>query len=140
MGKRATAYDHNEIGLFFYSREAYDLAIAEFRLALRITLAPSASLYVNLGAAYLGKKMYAEAANALRLGLRLDPRNARGHWFLGQALLGAGELTAALAEYERVGHSEPDATLARSAEEAIERLRRQVAEKANTRGHSNPGP
>lgn len=134
MGKLATAYDHNEMGLFFYSREAYDLAIGEFQRALPMALVPSAAMYLNLGAAYVGKKMYAEAATALRRGLRLDPGHQRAHWFLAQALLGAGDAAGALGEFERVRESEADPALARSAEGAIERLQRERAGKVGTHG------
>lgn len=122
MGKRRRAWDYNEMGVFFYSREACDLAISELKRALRASLVPQPAIYINLGAAYLGKKMYADAAASLREGLRLDPRHQKGHWFLAQALLGLGEASAALAELERVRELDAGNPLGEAAQQEIEHL------------------
>jgi Tfp pilus assembly protein PilF len=51
----------NEMGGFFYSRGAYDLAISEFKRALKLLVFPVPQGHMNLGAAFLEKKMCAEA-------------------------------------------------------------------------------
>jgi hypothetical protein len=50
MDKRRSLWSDNEMGLFFYSREVYDLAIGEFKRASTMALFPIAALHVNLGA------------------------------------------------------------------------------------------
>jgi tetratricopeptide (TPR) repeat protein len=119
MRKRRTLWDYNEMGLYFYSREAYDLAIGEFRHALKAAFYPTAALYINLAAAYIGKKMYAEARAHLSKGLALEPRNQKGHWFLAQMLKATGASSEALAEFERTWTINPDSAEGRQAREEI---------------------
>jgi len=119
MRKRRTLWDYNNMGLYFYSREAYDLAIGEFKRALKAAFYPTAALHVNLGAAYLGKKMYADARAHLVKGLALDPRNQKAHWFLAQTLKATGASSEALTEFERTWTINPDSEEGRQAREAI---------------------
>lgn len=92
MGRRPTARDHNALGVFFYSRQAYDLAKAELTRAMRIARRPSPMLHVNLGAAYLGKKMHAEAHACFQRALALDPGYQKARWFLARTLKEVGAL------------------------------------------------
>jgi tetratricopeptide (TPR) repeat protein len=128
MRKRRSLWSYNEMGLFFYSREAYDLAIGEFKRALAMALFPIASLHINLGAAYLGKKMYAEARDCLLRGLVLEPGNQKGHWLLAQTLKATGQKSDALAEFERTWAIDPGTPTAENAREEIQALRSASAE------------
>jgi tetratricopeptide (TPR) repeat protein len=123
MGNRRTFWDYNEMGLFFYSREAYDLAISEFKLAVRAAIFPMATLHINLGAAYLGKKLYREARGSLEQGLALEPDNQKGHWLLAKTLQATGAPTEALAEFERAYDLDPNSAVGQSAHEDIVALR-----------------
>lgn len=123
MGKRRTFWDYNEMGLYFYSREAYDLAISELKLAVRAAFFPMATLHINLGAAYLGKKMHREARGSLEQGLALDPDNQKGHWFLAKTLKAIGALAEALAEFELAYSLDPSSPEGQSAHEEIVALR-----------------
>jgi tetratricopeptide (TPR) repeat protein len=123
MRRRWPVWEHNEMGTFFYSREAYDLAIAEFKRALKAAPIPIPALHVNLGAAYLGKKMYAEACASFRRALALDPNNPKAHWFLARALKEAGTLSEALVAFERAYTLNPESPEGRSAGEEVRQLR-----------------
>jgi tetratricopeptide (TPR) repeat protein len=123
MPKRRTVWDYNEMGVFFYSREAYDLAISEFRRALKSARYPIAVLHVNLGGAYLGRKMYAEAEAALRCGLAIDPRSQNGHALLARLLLETRKEQEALEEFERARALDPDSPQGRSVAEEIRHLK-----------------
>jgi len=122
MPRRRTLWDYNEMGVFFYSREAYDLAIAEFKRALKAALFPVAALHVNLGAAYLGKKMYGEARACFGRGLTLEPSNQKAHLLLARTLAGMGLLSDALVELERTRTLNPESPEGREAAEEIRAL------------------
>jgi tetratricopeptide (TPR) repeat protein len=107
------------MGLFFYSREAYDLAISEFKRALQASLFPVAALHVNLGAAYLGKKMYGEARACFIRGLAIEPNNQKAHWLLGRTLGGMGLVSDALVELERTRALKPESPEGKQAAEEI---------------------
>jgi tetratricopeptide (TPR) repeat protein len=119
------------MGLFFYSREAYDLAIAEFKRALQVALFPMAALHVNLGAAYLGKKMYVEARASLLTALRLEPGNQKAHWFLARTFQGTGALQEAVAELERTRAINPESPEGRQAQEELRALSGSIARSAH---------
>lgn len=132
MPTRRTLWDYNEMGVFFYSREAYDLAIAEFKRALKAALFPVATLHVNLGAAYLGKKMYVEARACFARGLTLEPSNQKAHLLLARTLAGMGLLSDALVELERTRTLLPESQEGREAAEEIRAL-------SSSRGRSSVG-
>ncbi len=123
MGKRRTFWDYNEMGLYFYGRQAYDFAISEFKHAALAAIFPMAALHVNLGAAYLGKKMHREARAALEQGLALDPKSQKGHWFLAKTLKATGALAEALAEFELAYSLDPSSPEGQLAHEEIAALR-----------------
>lgn len=130
MPKRRTLWDLNEMGLFFYGREAYDLAIAEFRRALKAALFPTAALHVNLGAAYLGKKMYAEARASFMTALSIEPDNQKAHWLLARTLRGLGRLPEAAGEFERAQAINPDSVEGRQARDELRALSGSLARSA----------
>jgi tetratricopeptide (TPR) repeat protein len=120
--ERKTVWDYNEMGVFFYSRGAYDLAISEFRQALAASLIPHAAIHVNLGAALLGRGLHAEAETSLRRGLALDPHSVRGHMTLGRLLSRLGRLPEALEAFERARALAGDSRDAVRAAEEIRHL------------------
>ena len=103
--KRPTVYDLNVLGVSFYQSRAYDLAIVQFKEALR--LAPELpSLHFNLGGAYYGKGRLSDAEREFRATLDVAPDHVGAHWFRGICLARLGRLTDALQEFEWVvGHS-----------------------------------
>ena len=119
---RRTFWDHNERALSFYRRGRYDLAIDELRRAVRATAFPLATLYVNLGAAYLRSGMYRQARTSLEDGLQVDPDDQTGHVLLAEALLAMGETGAARTEFEQARQLNPDSLEGRAAEEELRHL------------------
>jgi Tfp pilus assembly protein PilF len=107
MGRRPTASEHNALGVFFYSRQAYDLAIKELRRAMQLASRPSPMLHVNLGAAYLGKGLHAEARGCFERALALDPGHQKARWFLARTLQATGAVEAAQTEFERAARLDP---------------------------------
>lgn len=119
MPRRRTLWDYNEMGVFFYGREAYDLAISEFKRALQASFFPVAALHVNLGAAYLGKKMYAEAHDCFHRGLAIEPNNQKAHLLLARTLEGMGLVSEALVELERTCALKPESPEGKQAADEI---------------------
>lgn len=123
MPKRRTVWNYNEMGVFFYSRGAYDLAISEFKHALKASLFPVPQVHMNLGAAYLGKKLYTEAEAALRESVRLDPKSQMARMLLARTLLARGDRAQALQEFERAHAVGPATEQGQVAADEIRRLR-----------------
>lgn len=69
----------------------------------------------HAGKAYLAAKRYPEATRTLQAALRLDPLTAEGHTDLGYALTGLGDLTGAMASFERALSLDPTQTAATQA-------------------------
>ena len=108
-------------GLLYYNlgialataREDYDGAIAAFQEGLR--LAPDdPELWYNLGAAYLSKRDFARARDALQAALERDPDHHDARNNLGHALLGLGDRAGARAAWERILRTEPNNLSART--------------------------
>ncbi len=125
-------WEHNEKGVYFYRRQAYDLAIAELERAVSAAVFPLAVLYINLGAAYLGNRMYPEALASLEKGLGLDPDNQRGHWFLARTLKATGAVAEAVVEFEQAWVLDPDSPEGRAAEEDVLSLHVSAASSARS--------
>lgn len=132
MRKPRSFWQHNEKGVYFYRRQAYDLAIAELERAVSAAVFPLAVLYINLGAAYLGNRMYPEALASLEKGLGLDPDNQRGHWFLARTLKATGAVAEAVAEFEQAWVLDPDSPEGRAAEEDVLWLHASAASSARS--------
>ncbi|MEA5497478.1 tetratricopeptide repeat protein [Limnoraphis robusta Tam1] len=66
---------HNALGYAYFAKEQYDIAIRQYKEALK--LAPDyVTAYNNLGYAYERKKLTAQALEAYEQALQGDPRNA----------------------------------------------------------------
>jgi tetratricopeptide (TPR) repeat protein len=91
---------HVEAGLKARSAGDADGAIREFRRV--VELAPELpAAYVNLGAAYLDKKDYADAIPPLRKALELSANLPGAHGMLGSALLAQGYAAEAVPHLEK---------------------------------------
>jgi tetratricopeptide (TPR) repeat protein len=119
MRKPSSFWEHNEKGPSLFNREADDQAIAEFERAVDAAPLPLAALDINLGAAYLADRRYAEARAWLEKALALDPDNPKGHCLLGQVLKAAGAALEARAEFEQTCALDPDSPEGREAEGEI---------------------
>ena len=116
------------MGVFFYSRRLYDLAIDEFARALRY-LPESATVHYNMGGALFGKGRLAEAEAEFRAALALDPGHLEAGYFLGLTMRERGRPAEALQEMERVWRAcpqDPFHRLRREAREQIAILRDQL--------------
>ena len=91
---------HAKAGMEARERGRLDEAIAEFR---QVTLLEPnmAAAFVNLGAAYMEKRDYADAIAPLRRALELNDGLVGAHQMLGTALLAQGYAAAAIPHLER---------------------------------------
>jgi len=140
--RRPTAKEYNDLAVFFYGREAYDLAIAQLRRALKLVGRPTPVLLVNLGAAYLGKRLYAEARAAFEQALALDPDYQKAQLLLARTLKASGSVEAALAAFERAWRLNPNSPEGHAAEEELRALRAATADPIVPPGDAGgaPGP
>ncbi len=99
------AVQHAKAGLAARQAGHLDEAIAEFRKVTE--LAPQfPAAFVNLGAAYLEKRNYADAIPALRRALELNDQLAGAHQMLGYALLAQGYAADAITQFEKAGDTD----------------------------------
>ena len=122
MGRRrSTASEHNIMGVYFHSREAYDLALIELEKARR--LAPqSPVIHYNLGAAYFGKKDLDRCLAALKVALDLDPQHLKAHLLFSFVLEAQGLYEDSHRELTWVIERDPLSTSGRQAKEALVNL------------------
>lgn len=117
--KRATAYDHLQLGLIFYRSKSYDLAIEQFQLARK--QAPHAvNVWNNLAVAYMDNGELDKAMSALQHALKLNPRYASAHFHLGQLHDKLGNIDLARECYKKVIEFDKHGELARRAKDRIE--------------------
>jgi TolB-like protein/Tfp pilus assembly protein PilF len=91
----------------------FEEAIAEGKRA--IGLDPLSSVMnVDLGETLYYARRYEEAARQMRKGLDLDPTSSYAHYNLGMALQAKGDLSAAIAEYEKAKQQPGDNPLVSS--------------------------
>ncbi|HEY6331342.1 MAG TPA: tetratricopeptide repeat protein [Blastocatellia bacterium] len=103
---QGTAAEHCRLGMFLYGKGSYDLAIEQFQLALR--RAPhAANVWSNLGAAYIDKKDFTKARQALEHALALKPDYGAALFHLGQLYDEIGEAQKAEECFRRVMTIEP---------------------------------
>lgn len=117
--KRWTFWDYNDLGIRFFNRRAYDLAVGAFTRAVHTAGFPLSALDINLGAAYFGRGKYEEARAWLEKGLAIDPEIQEGHWFLARVLKQKGLVPEALVEFKRVYALDSESPEGRRAEQEI---------------------
>jgi Flp pilus assembly protein TadD len=117
--KRATAYDHLQLGVIFYRSKSYDLAIEQFQLA-RKQAPHSPNVWNNLGVAYLDKGELGEAMSAFEQALKLKPDYASAYFNLGQLYDVLGDHQKARECLRRVIEYDKHGELGRRAKERIE--------------------
>jgi protein O-GlcNAc transferase len=112
--KRATLAEQLRLGVYFFNSGAIDLAIAQFTAATK--RAPHlATVWMNLGAAYLEKKDLAHADESLQRALNLRPDFAAAHYHLAQVCEARGENERAKECYQRAAELSPHTDLGRHA-------------------------
>ena len=103
---------HNVVGLAHASAGRLDMAVEEFRAAVR--LAPDdASAHWHLGAALASQGAQEQAAVHLRRSVELDPGNGRAQNDLGVLLAGQGRLEEAIGYFRRALALDPGSEDAR---------------------------
>ena len=117
--KRATCYDHLQLGLIFYRSKSYELAIEQFQLA-RKQAPHSLNVWNNLAVAYMDNGELDKAMSALQHALKLNPRYASAHFHLGQLYDKLGNNDLARECYKKVIEFDKHRELARRAKERIE--------------------
>jgi tetratricopeptide (TPR) repeat protein len=116
--KQPRAEECNQLGAYFYSVGQLDLAIAQFRQAVK--KAPHAAAYwANLGAALIDAGQWNEAAAALARAVRLRPDDPGALFALGQLADLRGESEAAKHYYQQVVQVEPHGRFGRRAKEKL---------------------
>lgn len=127
MGRRRpTASEHNIMGVYFHSREAYDLALIELEKARR--LAPqSPVIHYNLGAAYFRKKDLDQSLAALKAALELDPHHLKAHLLLAFVLEAKGLYEESRRALKWVTERDPLGRSGQQAEEALVHVESEIA-------------
>jgi tetratricopeptide (TPR) repeat protein len=102
----------------------WEAAVASYRKALVIpTLTTPHLAHQNLGVALYNLKRYAEAEQALRFALTLDPQMVGVHYNLGLVLLAAGRTPEAIAAFRREREVAPaDSSFSQAATERLKAL------------------
>lgn len=96
------AYDHIQRGNQMQLLRRYDEAIVEYEAALTKAGKPLFVAHMNLGGAYLQKQDYQSAIYHYRQAVVTRPNNTFARLHFADALLAAGNLAEAEAEYRKV--------------------------------------
>lgn len=116
---KARSFEHNQLGVTFFQSGAIDLAIEQFRLALK--RAPWVSSYwLNLGIALLDKDVLGEAQSALEHAMALQPDSQSAYYHLAQLYKKLGNEQAVRTAYEKAIEINPHTYLAHRACEYLE--------------------
>jgi type IV pilus biogenesis/stability protein PilW len=92
---------HNNLGTVLMEQGDPSAAEEEFRLALADPVYPTPEkVYLNLGLLYRTQGREAEALEALRRSVEIDPRYYRAHYELAALLERSGRVAEAAREYE----------------------------------------
>jgi len=117
--KRATARQHNQLGVTFFQSGAIDLAIEQFTRATK--RAPwMATYWLNLGVALLDRGEVEQAETALKKSLELDPGSQSTYFHLAQLHSKRGDRSSANAAYLKVIELNAHSYLAQRARELTE--------------------
>jgi TolB-like protein/Flp pilus assembly protein TadD len=98
---------HQWYGEALQSDGRFDEAVAELRRAQELD---PLSLIINasLGITLVSARRYDEAIEQLRRTIEMDPTFYPTYWFLGDAFRNKGDLSQAIAEYEKAAQLDPD--------------------------------
>ncbi len=116
---KARSFEHNQLGVTFFQSGAVDLAIEQFRRALkRAPWVPS--YWLNLGIALLDKGVLDEAQSALQRAIKLQPDSQSGYYHLAQLYKKLGNEQAVQSAYKKAIEINPHTYLAHRACEYLE--------------------
>jgi superkiller protein 3 len=122
---KGTAVEHCQLGIFFYSKGSYDLAIEQFILAgKRAPHAPN--IWSNLGAVYIDKHDFGKARAALDRALALKPDYGAALFHLGQLYDEQGDGQKAEECFRRVMQIEPHTERGWRAKERVEGIKPRI--------------
>lgn len=107
--KVTSHFAHYCLGVVYEKQGKTDLAIAEYREALRDDPADARN-HAALGSLLIDRGTGELAIVHLEEAIRLDPRLVQAHYNMGVALARAGELDEAIREYNETLKIEPDNT------------------------------
>jgi len=100
-------FAHFNLGLAYEKQGKQELAIAQFKEALRINPADSQS-YFNLGLILANSGMLRESIEYFEKAIQLTPQFANMHYCLGATLGRLGKIDEAIGEYRKALILEPD--------------------------------
>jgi tetratricopeptide (TPR) repeat protein len=95
---------HRQVGSIRETEKNYDAALAEYRKAVALN---DTEVYGMIGRTLLLKKDFPAAILELKKAEQYEPANALNHELHGEALEGAGDRDAAMAEYKQALSLEP---------------------------------
>lgn len=117
--KRATARQHNQLGVTFFQSGAVDLAVEQFTRAIKS--APGVGTYwLNLGVALLDRGDLDRATTALEKSSHLNPKSQSTYFHLAQIHTKRGEALAAREAYLKVIELDSQTYFAQRARELTE--------------------
>ncbi len=104
-----SAEAHNDLGSAYASRGQLDMAMEEYRTALRLNPGLAAA-HNNIGNKYAAKGQLDAAIGEFQIVLRLKPDNAEAHNNLGTAYASQGKTDMAVAEFRTALRLKPNYT------------------------------
>lgn len=130
---KARSFEHNQLGVTFFQSGAVDLAIEQFRLAIkRRSWVPS--YWLNLGIALLDKGVLDEANSALERALALQPDSQSAYYHLAQLYKKRGDESAVRNAYEKTIELGPRTYFADRAREYLQGWRPRIVTLTDTNG------
>lgn len=115
---------HAQLGNAHSRLKQWEQASAEYREALRLDpgYAEDVNLLTSLGLADLSRAQFATAAETFRQITAFDPQNQAAHYYLGQALEGAGDRDGARNAYQAAVDLAPTSEIGNKAAEKLRAL------------------
>jgi tetratricopeptide (TPR) repeat protein len=101
------AYVHNNLGIVHQERRQHEMAVAQFREAIRLDPAYAAPR-ILLGASLLALGRVSEARTALERAVKLAPREPLARLQLARVLERAGDWAGAVEQYRALKEMKPD--------------------------------
>lgn len=115
---------HFQLAQTYRRLEQWDKAAAEFAQAIRLNsgYANTLSYQYGIGLVELGRQHYAEAAEAFKRVLEIKPNHLAAHYYLGEALEGAGDPEGAREAYQSVLSRAPNSDYGQMAAKRLAQL------------------